>query len=151
MRWPRGPRAQREGAGALTWPPRAVRPEARSVDVELVAADRKIWSGEATSVIVRTIDGDLGVLPGHEPVLAALVPWPSRSTRPMATSSLRCTVASSRSRRHRVSLLAETAELSPEIDVAQVERELAAARDAADEHAEAIAASRLAAAAAHGR
>jgi F-type H+-transporting ATPase subunit epsilon len=42
------------------------------LQVELVSADRKVWSGEATLVIARTVDGDLGVMPGHAPVLAVL-------------------------------------------------------------------------------
>ena len=41
--------------------------------VELVAADRKVWEGDATKVSARSIDGDLGILPGHTPILAVLV------------------------------------------------------------------------------
>jgi F-type H+-transporting ATPase subunit epsilon len=44
------------------------------LQVELVSADRKVWSGEASIVVARTVDGDLGVLPGHAPVLAVLSP-----------------------------------------------------------------------------
>ncbi|MBW3084572.1 ATP synthase epsilon chain [Austwickia sp. TVS 96-490-7B] len=40
--------------------------------VELVAADRKVWEGEASSVSARGIEGDLGVLPGHAPLLTVL-------------------------------------------------------------------------------
>ncbi len=40
--------------------------------VELVAADRTVWSGEASMVIARTTEGDLGVLPGHAPLLSLL-------------------------------------------------------------------------------
>ena len=40
--------------------------------VELVAADRMVWSGEATFVIARTVEGDIGVLRGHAPVLSVL-------------------------------------------------------------------------------
>lgn len=42
------------------------------LQVELVAADRKVWSGEAAMVIARTVEGDMGILPGHAPVLAVL-------------------------------------------------------------------------------
>ena len=38
--------------------------------VDVVAADRRVWEGEALSVIVRTMEGDIGILPNHEPVLA---------------------------------------------------------------------------------
>lgn len=44
------------------------------LQVELVSADSRVWSGEASMVVVRTVDGDMGVLPGHAPVLAVLAP-----------------------------------------------------------------------------
>lgn len=42
------------------------------LQVELVAADRTVWSGEATMVIARTVEGDVGVLRGHAPMLSLL-------------------------------------------------------------------------------
>lgn len=42
--------------------------------VAVVAADRQVWEGDAVNIIIRTTEGDLGILPGHEPILAALVP-----------------------------------------------------------------------------
>lgn len=44
-----------------------------ALTVELVAADRKVWSGEASRVVARTTDGDIGILPGHAPLLGVLV------------------------------------------------------------------------------
>ncbi len=43
------------------------------LQVELVAADRKVWEGQAAQVSARSIDGELGILPGHTPILAVLV------------------------------------------------------------------------------
>jgi F-type H+-transporting ATPase subunit epsilon len=43
------------------------------LQVELVAADRKVWEGEARMVSARSIDGELGILPGHTPLLGILV------------------------------------------------------------------------------
>ncbi len=43
------------------------------LQVELVAADRKVWEGEANMVVARTVDGELGILPGHTPLLGVLV------------------------------------------------------------------------------
>lgn len=40
--------------------------------VELVAADRTVWSGAAQMVIARTTEGDVGVLRGHAPLLSVL-------------------------------------------------------------------------------
>jgi len=42
------------------------------LQVELVAVEEKIWSGEAEMVVARTTEGELGVLPGHAPVLGQL-------------------------------------------------------------------------------
>jgi F-type H+-transporting ATPase subunit epsilon len=40
--------------------------------VEVVAADRVVWTGQASRLIARTVDGELGILPGHTPLLAIL-------------------------------------------------------------------------------
>ena len=42
------------------------------LDVDLVAADRTVWSGEASMVSAPASDGEIGILPGHTPVLAVL-------------------------------------------------------------------------------
>jgi F-type H+-transporting ATPase subunit epsilon len=40
--------------------------------VSLVAPDREIWSGAAKFVVARTTEGEIGILPDHEPLLALL-------------------------------------------------------------------------------
>lgn len=44
-----------------------------ALQVELVAADRMVWQGEATFVRARSTEGELGILPGHSPLLGSLV------------------------------------------------------------------------------
>lgn len=44
------------------------------LNVEVVAADRQVWEGPAVNIIARTTEGDIGILPGHEPLMAVLVP-----------------------------------------------------------------------------
>ena len=41
--------------------------------VELVSPTARVWSGEATSVSARTIEGDIGILTDHTPLFAVLV------------------------------------------------------------------------------
>ncbi|HET7304885.1 MAG TPA: F0F1 ATP synthase subunit epsilon [Segeticoccus sp.] len=41
--------------------------------VELVAADRKVWEGTARQVSARSMAGELGILPGHTPLLGILI------------------------------------------------------------------------------
>lgn len=43
-----------------------------SLQVEIVAPDRIVWSGEARQLFARTVDGELGILPQHAPLLAVL-------------------------------------------------------------------------------
>lgn len=50
------------------------------LEVDLVAADHKVWSGEASMVSAPAADGDIGILPGHAPLLAVLRPGTVRVT-----------------------------------------------------------------------
>jgi len=51
--------------------------------VEVVAVEEKVWSGEAEMLIARTTEGELGVLPGHTPLLGQLAePGQVRIKRP---------------------------------------------------------------------
>ncbi|WP_433529672.1 F0F1 ATP synthase subunit epsilon [Micromonospora sp. CA-263727] len=45
---------------------------AQQLHVQLVAVEEKVWSGEAEMVMARTTEGELGVLPGHAPLLGQL-------------------------------------------------------------------------------
>lgn len=56
-----------------------------TLQVELVAADRKVWEGEAEMVVARTVDGELGILPGHTPLLGVLVEGEVRINTGQAT------------------------------------------------------------------
>jgi F-type H+-transporting ATPase subunit epsilon len=40
--------------------------------VSVVSADQEVWTGAASMVVARTTEGEIGILPGHEPLLAIL-------------------------------------------------------------------------------
>jgi F-type H+-transporting ATPase subunit epsilon len=91
-----------------------------SMHVELVSVERKLWSGEATAVFARTPEGELGILPGHTPLLGALEPgWIVRIDRVEESDSLKVAVHGGflSVRKDGVSVLAEVAELAEDIDV----------------------------------
>ena len=44
------------------------------LSVDLVSSDRKVWSGTAQSVSAPSVNGDIGVMAGHTPLLAVLKP-----------------------------------------------------------------------------
>ncbi len=47
---------------------------AKTMMVSLVAADREVWSGEATVVNARTLAGEIGIMADHQPVMSVLAP-----------------------------------------------------------------------------
>jgi F-type H+-transporting ATPase subunit epsilon len=98
--------------------------------VALVVPDRELWSGEARTVIAKTTEGDIGVLTGHSPVFGilaegSLVEILSDDADPVraAVSGGFLSVADDR-----VSILAERARLSDEVDREEARRELDAAQ-----------------------
>ena len=42
------------------------------LSVSVVSADQEVWSGEAKQLVARTVIGEIGILRGHEPMLAIL-------------------------------------------------------------------------------
>lgn len=96
--------------------------------VEVVSAGGITWEGDALSVIVRSTEGDLGVLPGHEPFLAALVPCAAEvltaegNREVLALDGGFISVAD-----NRVSVLSQFAKVAREIDLKAAEHELAEA------------------------
>lgn len=106
-----------------------------TLQVELVAVERKIWSGEATMVIARTTEGELGVLPGHAPLLGQLAEGGVVTIR---TDSGDDVVVAAHGgflsvTDKGVSILAETAEISTEIDVERAREALRRAEGAGDD------------------
>ena len=92
--------------------------------VELVAADRTVWSGEASMVIARTVEGDVGVLRGHTPILSLLTEAAIEIATPdgvvhAAVEGGFISVAGDR-----VSILSEGALLAEEIKVDEARAEL---------------------------
>lgn len=94
--------------------------------VALVSPEREIWSGNADMVIAKTLDGDIGVLTGHESVLGVLTP--GSVVRIIGTEGGDIDAAVSGGflavADDRVSVLARQAELGTEVDVQAVQSEL---------------------------
>ena len=103
------------------------------MQVEVVSADEVVWSGEATNIIAKTVDGDIGILANHSPVLAVLVPGGVEIVCPDGTREIVAVESGFMSvSRGRVSILSEYAKMAGEISLAQAEKDLAAANAAID-------------------
>lgn len=102
-----------------------------SLWVEVVSADGRVWEGEALSVVARTTEGDIGILPRHEPFLAVLVPCAAEilsaneGREIVAVDGGFLSVSD-----NRVSILSQYARLAKTISLHEAEKELAAATQA---------------------
>jgi F-type H+-transporting ATPase subunit epsilon len=98
-----------------------------ALNVRLVATDRSVWEGEATFVLLRTLDGDLGVLQGHTPLLAELDD--SRVAFETADGRIEAAVHGGFAivDRDEVIILSQSAELADDIDVNRAQKALSAA------------------------
>jgi F-type H+-transporting ATPase subunit epsilon len=96
-----------------------------TLQVTLVSPDREVWFGEAEILIARTTEGELGVLPGHTPLLGELVPWPVRIKRggePDLVAAVHGGFLSVTARG--VTVLAENVELADEVDTGRARQAL---------------------------
>ncbi|MCX7970075.1 MAG: F0F1 ATP synthase subunit epsilon [Negativicutes bacterium] len=103
---------------------------AGTFEFTLVTPERVVYAKPANMLIARTTEGDIGVLPSHARLMAALKSWPVR----IMTDDGRQVAAVSGGfievRPDRVTVLADTAELAGNIDVgrAQAAKERAESR-----------------------
>lgn len=101
-----------------------------ALHVELVAADRTVWSGSAAMVIARTTEGDVGVLRDHAPLLSllteAVVEVQVEGTNDVVVAAVDGGFLSVAA--NRVSILSEHIELGEEIHVDEAKAELERAR-----------------------
>lgn len=110
------------------------------LQVALVSAERAIWSGTAKSVVAKTPEGEIGILPGHEPVLALLVESPLRIETTEGTKVLVAVHGGFFSvDADKVNIITEAAELAEHIDVDRAKAALERATHETDTDAAAAA------------
>jgi len=111
------------------------------LNVSVVAVDRKIWVGAAKSIVAKTTEGEIGIMPGHEPMLSLLVDGLVR-IEPVDGEKVVVAVHGGFAAMDtdNVRILAETAELASDIDIDRAKKALDRARAAGEESPEALAA-----------
>ena len=113
--------------------------------VDLVSVEREIWSGEAEQVNARTTEGEIGILAGHTPLLGQLAEGFTVTIRQSGGEDITAAVHGGflSVTDEGVTILAERAELSGEIDASRAQAALDRARSGDDEAAALRAESRL--------
>jgi len=51
-----------------------------TLQVTVVSATAEVWSGDAEMIVAKTTEGEIGILPGHQPMLAILAAGEVRIT-----------------------------------------------------------------------
>ena len=100
-----------------------------TLEVAVVSAERSIWSGSAKSVVAKTPEGDVGILRGHEPMLALLVEAPLRIELEDGSKILVAVHGGFFSvDSDKVNVIAESAELAQDIDIERAKAALVRAQ-----------------------
>jgi len=94
---------------------------AKTFELEIVATDRIFYKGECEHLVITAIDGLLGILPGHEPLVTAL---PSGELKYMVDGKWRYAAISDgfiQVMPDKSVILADSCELPEEIDIKRAE------------------------------
>ena len=97
--------------------------------VEIITAEREVYSEDVDVLVAPGIEGELGILPHHSPLMTALQPGEIRLRKDgedvyMAVSSGFLEIMD-----NKVTILADTAERSDEIDEARVQEAMKRAEE----------------------
>ena len=113
---------------------------ATAFSVSVVTPEEEIWSGQAELVIARSPEGEFGIMNGHVPFLAALVPGlvhivsgGERSSYIVPGGFLE---ASGSQDDYHVIVLADDADEAGDIDAGEAKRRIAEAQRAKEEDVE---------------
>ena len=100
--------------------------------LEIVTPERSIAHGEVDEVVVPGAEGSFGVLPGHTPLLSTLTVGEIEYRRGDETSYVAVSFGFAEVLPDRVTILAQIAEASDEIDVTRAEAAVKRARERLD-------------------
>lgn len=101
-----------------------------TVNVEVVTPERIVYSGEARAVVANGVEGSLGILANHVPMVTPLEIAPVQIKKLTGEDFLAVSGGFMEVRKDKVTILAATAELPEDIDVnrAQAAKERAERR-----------------------
>lgn len=94
---------------------------ANKIRLDIVTPDRMVYSEDVNMVIARATDGDLGILPGHAPLIAGLDIWPLRIMKDEGEQQVSLCGGFIEVRPQKITILASCAEKPEEIDIKRAE------------------------------
>lgn len=107
----------------------------KTFQLEIVTPERQFYSGPVESLVLPALDGEYGVLPGHEPVVTAVEPGEVRYKTDGVWHSVVVTQGLAELMSDYAIVLVSTAERPEEIDVARARRAKERAEERLRQHA----------------
>ena len=101
--------------------------------LEIVTPEEKVYSEQVESVVLPTVEGEVGILPGHIPLLTMLDPGELQIAADGKIESLAVDKGFARVYGDKVSVLTEAAINVEEIDLSEVEKAQQRAEKALEE------------------
>jgi F-type H+-transporting ATPase subunit epsilon len=97
---------------------------AGSIRVDIVSAEKEIWSGEATLVSASAVMGEVGIAPGHAPFISRIKPGEIRVRTPGDNEELDIYVSGGimEVQPYVVTIMADTVMRAEEIDEAAAQK-----------------------------
>lgn len=105
---------------------------AMTVHCDIVSAEKQLFSGPVELVAASGIEGDLGITPGHTPLLTWLKPGPVRLKTPKGEEVFYVSGGFLEVQPQVVTVLADTAEYARDLNEAEAEQARQRAREALD-------------------
>jgi len=107
-----------------------------TLTVELVTPERLVFKKEADEVVFTGIEGQIGILPGHIPLISQLMPGPLMIKQGAQTTFYAVSSGLAQVDNNTVKILTQAAESQSEIDVQRAERALSLAEKELKEKSE---------------
>jgi F-type H+-transporting ATPase subunit epsilon len=92
-----------------------------TVQVDIVSPERKVYEGQVQMVVAKGVEGELGIMAGHAPLVTPLKTGVLRLLTEKAEQVIAVSGGFIEVRPEKVTVLAETAELPEEIDVTRAQ------------------------------
>ncbi len=100
-----------------------------AIKLDVVTAEKVVYSADVDSIVVPGVEGELGILPHHTPLMTTLVPGELRIKHGAEEISMAISGGFLEVRPDKVIVLAEAAERDTEIDAARAEEARRRARE----------------------
>lgn len=94
----------------------------KTIHLEIITPDAAVFNDDVEFVLVRALDGDLGIMPNHAPLIASLRVWPLLYDKDGKRSCVCVASGFLEMKDNKITVITPAAELPEQIDLERAER-----------------------------